>query len=106
MVTYWQPGNQNHKIMKSINSLKSKTKIIGESFRSKVLGYILAGFGLVAGLAWNDAIKALIDHLFPAGEGSSLTAKFIYALVVTVMVVIVTIILAKVFKTESEEKQS
>ncbi len=41
-----------------------KTLLRGE-FKKRVAGYILAGLGLVAGLAWNDAIKALIDSLFP-----------------------------------------
>lgn len=64
--------------------------------RERAVGYITAAFGLVAGLAWNDAIRALIDALFPLAEQSVL-AKFVYASVLTVVVVIVTVHLLKRF---------
>ena len=53
-----------------------------------MFGYILAGFGFVSGLAWNDAIKSLIDYWYPL-PGDELFSKFLYAFVVTVIVVIV-----------------
>ena len=90
--------------MKAVKRIKAGTKAIGETFKTKVLGYLLAGFGLVAGLAWNEAIKALIEHFFPANEGSDLAAKFIYAGVVTLFVVVITIVLARVFKQEEQKK--
>lgn len=52
------------------------------------VGFIMAGLGLVAGLAWNDAIQTLFKIVFPS-EQNSLAAKFIYAIVVTVVIVIV-----------------
>lgn len=64
---------------------------IHKKIRKQSLGYILAAFGFVAGLAWNDAIKALIDVAFPlAKEG--LVAKFLYAVIATVIVIIATLI--------------
>lgn len=56
--------------------------------KNKTTTYILAGFGLVAGLAWNEAIKGLIDWLFPLDRGS-IWAKFIYAIIITLVVVII-----------------
>lgn len=53
-----------------------------------------AGFGLVAALAWNDAIRVLFDSIFPSPEGS-LVAKLTYALVITAVVVVITIQLGK-----------
>ena len=44
------------------------------------------GFGLVAALAWNDAIQALFK-LIPI-EGTEVGAKFLYAIIVTVIIVI------------------
>lgn len=52
-----------------------------------------AAFGLVAALAWNDAIQSLFKRVF--GEQSTLAAKFIYAGIVTVIIVAVTIRLGK-----------
>jgi FtsH-binding integral membrane protein len=51
----------------------------------KMFTYIAAGFGLVIGLAWNTAISALIQQLFPEGAGS-IWAKFVYAIILTVIV--------------------
>lgn len=52
-----------------------------------------AGFGLVAAMAWNDAIKALFTAIFPVG--GTIIAQFIYAIIVTVIIVVVTIRLGK-----------
>ena len=40
-------------------------KEIKTQIRSQTAGYIAGALGLVAGLAWGDAIKALIEDLFP-----------------------------------------
>jgi hypothetical protein len=67
--------------------------------RQQTMTYIMAAFGLVAGLAWNEAIKGLIEYLFPMGN--SLLAKFIYAILITVLVVIISLSL---LKTKPENK--
>lgn len=53
-----------------------------------------ASLGLVAALAWNEAIKAFIKHLL--GEGESLAALFIYAIIATLIAVIVLLMMARV----------
>jgi len=45
-------------------------------------------FGLVTALAWNEAIKALFSEIF--GTTSGIVSLFVYAIVVTVIVVYVT----------------
>jgi hypothetical protein len=60
---------------------------IKTEFRGKTLGYLSAALGLVAGLAWNDAISALIKQVFPL-EQDTVLVKFIYALVVTLAVIV------------------
>ncbi len=67
--------------------------------RQRTIGYIVAAFSLVAGLAWNDAVKALIETLFPLKE-NTLPAKFIYAGLVTVVAVFFTIYLTRLFHEE------
>ena len=66
---------------------------------TRFVGYVTAAFGFVAGLAWNEAAKALIEHLFPAA-GDDVTAKLIYAAAVTIIVVALTILLTRLFKTK------
>ncbi len=85
---------------KKENAKKMK---IREEINKKIFQYIVAGFGLVAGLAWNDAIKSFIEHFFPL-EQNSLLAKFVYALAMTILIVIVSVYLSRIFKKEEEEK--
>ena len=54
----------------------------------KMSALITAGLGLVAALAWNDAIQKLFRLIF--GEQSSLAAMFGYAILITVIVVSLT----------------
>ncbi len=63
----------------------------------------MVALGLVAGLAWNEAIKALINHLFPL-DANSILAKFVYAVVITGVVVIVGIHLARLSKKDESSE--
>ncbi|PIR48100.1 hypothetical protein COV06_00935 [Candidatus Uhrbacteria bacterium CG10_big_fil_rev_8_21_14_0_10_50_16] len=67
---------------------------------TKIAGYVLASFGLVAGLAWNEAIKALIEQIFPS-PSDSILAKLIYAVVVTIFVIAVTIVVTRITRRKS-----
>lgn len=64
-----------------------KEKDVKIEFISKVTTLLAAGFGLVAALAWNDAIQSLFK-LIPI-KGTEVGAKFIYAIIVTVIIVLV-----------------
>ena len=81
--------------MEPFNEIKKTQKEV----REKMVTLILAGFGLVAALAWNDAIQALFNVLFPKSGG--LIGKFLYAVLITVIVVIISLQLKKV----SEEQE-
>lgn len=59
-----------------------------------ILGLITTAFAFVAGLAWNDAIQKLIEQFI--GTGDALPSLFIYAIIVTIVAVIVTVLLARV----------
>lgn len=52
-----------------------------------------ASLGLVAALAWNDAIKETLTQWL--GGDDSLGAKYTYAILVTLIAVFVVLILAK-----------
>lgn len=51
-----------------------------------------ASLGLVAALAWNEAIKALLAEL---QLGDSLSGLFLYAVIATVVAVVVLVLLGK-----------
>ncbi len=81
---------------------KKNKKNISDEISRKVSGYILAALGLVAGLAWNDAISSLIESLFPL-EKNTIAAKFFYAVIITAIVVITSIYLIKFFNKKSKK---
>jgi hypothetical protein len=84
---------------------KSKTEKIkvAREIKNQTIGYILTALGLVAGLAWNQAIQALVKKFFPSDSGS-LLANFSYAVVITVIIVLVTLYLLK-FQDKKEEEE-
>ena len=61
---------------------------INNEIKGRTIGYISTAFGLVAGLAWNEAISSFINVLFPVAK-NSVWIKFGYAIVLTIVVVLV-----------------
>ena len=53
-----------------------------------------AALGLVAALAWNDAIKETIKQLM--GSDDSLASKYVYAIFATIIAVVVVLTLARI----------
>jgi len=82
--------------MSNIHELKNEVK-------TQVTGYIVAALGLVAGLAWNDAIKTLIEFIFPLAGGNSVIIKFIYALLITGIVVLITLLLTRAMNKKNDQ---
>ncbi|MBS3140567.1 hypothetical protein J4405_00310 [Candidatus Woesearchaeota archaeon] len=61
----------------------------------KLSALITAGFGLVAALAWNDTIKALVAKFF-GSPGDQITAMIVYALIITLVAVIATVWIGRI----------
>lgn len=58
---------------------------------SQMLALLTSGFGVVAALAWNDAIQSFVkEYIEPALPGSGVVSKFIYALLITSLIVFIT----------------
>ena len=68
-----------------------------EEFKVQLLetfaALITAAFGLVAALAWNEAIKAAVASVFNTGD--ELLGLVVYAIIVTVLAVIMTLLIAR-----------
>jgi len=54
---------------------------------------ITAAFGLVAALAWNDAIKAVFKEVF--GSSDAIGPMLVYAIIITIIAVILTLTVAR-----------
>ncbi len=86
-----------------IEKIKKEGEEIKRELQHRMTGYIVGALGLVAGLAWNDAIKALIEYLFPLAK-NTLLAKFIYAILMTFVIGIVASYLIRFFDKKEESK--
>lgn len=87
----------------SFQSLKKTSKDLRQELRVRTLTYLLAAFGFVTGLAWNDAVTAGIAYFFP-GDKDSLFAKLLYAVFVTLLVVVVSFYLNRL-NPETDSKK-
>ena len=70
-----------------------KVRKTSVAVQEKSIALILGGFGLVAALAWNEAIKSLFENLFE--DKGSIIGKFTYAAIITIIVVVVSMRLQK-----------
>lgn len=78
-----------------------RQETIRAELRHKLVGYIVAALGFVASLAWNEAIKGLIDYIFPVDK-NGLAAKIIYAVVISVIVVLVSLWLLRIDRKKKQ----
>ena len=75
------------------SNVSEENKSLKLEILDKMSSLATAGFGLVAALAWNDAIKSLFDVILP--QTGTIIAQFIYAGVITIIIVLITIKLGK-----------
>ncbi len=59
----------------------------------KIAALMTAAFGLVAALAWNTAIQEVFRIVF--GDQSGVWAMIFYAVVVTIIAIVVTIMIGR-----------
>jgi hypothetical protein len=90
--------------METLSKAKQKAKEAKQEFLLQTLNLINAAFALVAALAWNEAIKALLDRYFKSG--SALISRFLYAILITLLVVLVGRYIAAVTKRLNPEGES
>ncbi len=90
-------------ITTKLKKIKEEESRIRNEVKKHTIEYVLAAFGFVVGLAWNDAIKTSIEYFFPLNRGS-IFAKLTYALLITFIVVLATVYFVKSTERESEKK--
>lgn len=73
------------------------SKKLHQELVSQMVALSTAGFGLVAALAWNEAIQAFVKEYVDRyiSTGSGVVSRFIYALIITIFAVFVTYQLSK-----------
>ena len=68
----------------------------------KIAALITAAFGLIAALAWNEAIQEIFILIF--GDQSGIWAMLFYAVVVTIIAVVVTIWIGRLAEKHTGKK--
>lgn len=63
---------------------------------NKITTLIISAFGLIAALAWNSAIQKAVSQFL--STSSELGGLVIYAVIVTVIAVVVTVYLSRLSK--------
>jgi hypothetical protein len=89
--------------MMPLSARREEGEAVSSEVLDKLVELVTAAFGLVAALAWNTAIQELFTMIFP--EAGDLIAKFLYAIVVTVVVVLVTIRLGRIAEQAKERER-
>lgn len=77
-----------------------KRERLHQELISQMIALSTAGFGLVAALAWNEAIQAFVKEYIDKyiSQGSGILSRFIYAILITLIAVLVTYQLSKLSK--------
>lgn len=100
-------GYVKRKISKVQKEITKEAEYLQEAARRRTIEYLLAAFGLVAGLAWNDAVKTLIEEIFPIAK-NTIVVKFFYAIFITFVAVWISTYLTRITKgsqQDGEEKK-
>lgn len=86
-----------YNLFMALEKTKKEKKFHVEFIRQMVT-LSTSGFGLVAALAWNNVIQEFVNDyvkkFFP--QGSGLTSLFLYAILITMLAVLITYQLSKI----------
>ena len=85
-----------------VESIVKNVSELNMEIKKKIAGYVTAGFGLVAGFAWNDAIRTFIEEFFPKSQ-NTIIAKFVYAVAITVVLVVISIYLVRILRINEKK---
>lgn len=90
-------------LLQEVAELRAKTLTLRREVVDKMSQLATAAFGLVAALAWNSAIQAVFARFFAVG--TALWALLAYAMLVTLIAVVVILLIGRVAgKLKAEEK--
>lgn len=101
MFSLLKSKNEN---MSKQNQTPEEKKSLRIEILEQIASLVTSGFGLVAALAWNEAIKAMFAAFFPQ-PGGNIFALFSYALIITIIIVIITIQLGRMVNLAKKQLQ-
>jgi len=87
-----------------LDKIREDKRKVKEEVRSRTVTALTTALGLVAGLAWNNAINALITQFFPS-PGKNIPALFLYAFLLTIAVAVLAYYMNRLFSPASDGEQ-
>jgi hypothetical protein len=88
-----RPGVTETPIVGDVVAAMKKTTRFSKEVVATMISLATAAFGVVAALAWNTAITKLFERIF--GTDAQVSALFVYAVLITLIGVIVIVILGR-----------
>ncbi|MCK9597353.1 MAG: DUF5654 family protein [Candidatus Paceibacterota bacterium] len=85
---------------KSRKKVSKKGNPFKKEVAEKTITLILGAIGFIAALAWNDAIRTIFDEFIQPGD--AILGKLLYALLVTVIFVLLSINLSRIISKKGE----
>lgn len=86
---------------------KKEEQTLQGALFGQMLTLATSGFGLVAALAWNEAIQSFVrDYIQPFFPNSAFYYKFFYAVFITLIAVLITYQLSRIAAKFHVEKKS
>jgi len=76
-----------------VEDIEKALRKVGNEFFERITTSFVTALSVVVALAWNEAVKALLEKLF--GVNNGLIAKFFYAVIITVVLVVLSLQFSK-----------
>jgi uncharacterized BrkB/YihY/UPF0761 family membrane protein len=89
------PGSEGQPEIPVVGHVVKKTTRFSAEVLATMISLASAAFGVVAALAWNTAITKAFERAFGAQSASTISLLFVYAVVVTLIGVLVIVFLGR-----------
>jgi hypothetical protein len=76
-----------------MRKMKKQTEDVKGQVLTTISTLMTTAFGLIAALAWNETIKAIILLYLPKGDG--ITGLLVYAVFITIIAVVATVLIGR-----------
>ena len=89
----------------SKSKIRSKFFEVEQEFFRTIATLVISAFSLVAALAWNTAITKILDQYLSLQPNSTIISWVIYAVIVTLIAVVVTVYMTRISQKKTIEQE-
>jgi large-conductance mechanosensitive channel len=86
-----------------MNMMNTPNTPIYKSVGKQIVVIIIGSLSLMASLAWNEAVKATIDHYYPNNlNKNNFLQKILYAVILSTLIIVIVYLLTKYISENSK----